>query len=313
MSKKYNPRPETADLLKHAYDISQSVPYEVTTRWVFYQLVQLYGFPKSAYGKLKGILSKARHSFYEGWAPDTLTDDSREIVELEGGFDTIADWVVAMGDQVPNFPAVRHQDCILQIWFEAAAMRSQFEYYVGDLRIDLVPFGGDPSIRHKWNVARRLQNFHKKYDKPIVILYFGDYDPKGLQIPESALKHIWHWTGELKGVSDTLKKLNDNMWSTADGKFRYIRVGINKSHVGSMDIPENPEKPGTYQWEALKDEMAGKFILDAIKPFWSKAKVDETELHEQRHARPWKRYVREHRRAILKSIEESVKAQEAEE
>jgi hypothetical protein len=183
-------------------------------------------------------------------------------------------------------------------------MRSQFEYYLGDLRIDLVPFGGDPSIRHKWNVARRLQSFHKRYDKPIVILYFGDYDPKGLQIPESALKHIWQWTGELKGVSDTLKKLNDNMWSTADGKFRYIRVGINKSHVGSMDIPENPEKPGTYQWEALSDDMAQKLILDAVGPYWSKEKVAKTEAEENADGDVWKRYIRKHLRRILKETEQ---------
>lgn len=309
----YKPRSETAELLKHAYEISQSVPYEVTTRWLFYQLVQLYGFPKDAYGRFKSMISKARHAFYGEWSPDTLTDDSREIVELEGGFSTIAKWVDAMSRQVPNFPAVENQEYIVQIWFEAAAMRSQFEYYVGDHRIDLVPFGGDPSIRHKWNVARRLQDFYKEFKKPIVILYFGDYDPKGLVIPESALRHIWRWTGELKGISNTLKRVSDVEWGTSDGKFRYFRVGINKSHIGVMDIPENPEKPGTYQWEALKDEMAGKFILDAIKPFWSKSKVEETEAREKRHAKPWERYILGHRAEILEAIETAVNSKDEEE
>ncbi len=311
MPKNYNPRPETKELLAQAYKTSQSVPYDVTTRWLFYQVVQTYGFPKDAYGRFKSMISKARHCFYEDWAPDTLTDDGREIVELEGGFDNIADWVDAMSRQVPNFPAVVDQECIMQIWFEAAAMRSQFEYYLGDHRIDLVPFGGDPSIRHKWNVAQRINEFYRKYKKPILILYFGDFDPKGLQIPESALKHIWRWTGELKGISTKLQQVGESEWRTPDGMFRYIRVGINKSHIGVMDIPENPEKPGTYQWEALNDDMAGKFILDAVKPFWSKSQVAVTELREARHARPWKEYIRLHRDDILNVIKKYVKAAES--
>jgi hypothetical protein len=300
----YNPREKTATLLRQALEIVQSVPYEVTTRWTFYRMSQIHGYPnkKKAYAHFKAMTSKARHSFWEGWAPDTLADDSRGIVEMEDGFDNVGDWLRAVGEQKPQYPAVEDQKCIFELWFEAAAMRRQFEYYTSEYRIDLVPFGGDPSLKHKWNAARRVADLYNKYKLPIVILYFGDFDPHGLQIPESALKHIWKWTGELDGIDTKLTKINNNEWKTSDGKFRYIRVGINAEHIGHMNIAENPEKLGTYQWEALNDEQAGEFILDAIKPFWSKELLKITEEKENRVGKKWNAYMKKNYKKILKEM-----------
>ena len=45
-------------------------------------------------------------------------------------------------------------------------------------------------------------------------------------------------------------------------------------------IPENPEKPGEYQWEALDDDAARKIILSALDEYIdldSIRKVEELE------------------------------------
>jgi len=83
---------------------------------------------------------------------------------------------------------IENQDYYVQCWFEAEAMRGQFEYFTKDYRVSLVPFRGDCSVSIKWELAKNLENIYVKYEKPIKILYFGDCDKKGYQILKAALK-----------------------------------------------------------------------------------------------------------------------------
>jgi len=134
----------------------------------------------------------------------------------------------------------------VELWFEANAMRGQFEHYTE--HIMLRPFGGDPSIPFKWNIAAHLTRMAERFSKPIVILYFGDLDPKGMIIPESAVRDI-------------------REWCTDD--FEFIRCGLNPGHETEFSLIENPERPGTYQWEALDDGSAHELIERSCAPFVS--------------------------------------------
>lgn len=287
----YAPRPDAADLLKKALELIESVPYSVTSRWAFYQMVQSFGLSKGSYSRFLGLTSKARKRFWGGWSPKTLADDTRAIVELEDGIGTLGDWLRAVRDLEPGFPVVAGQRVILQVWFEAAAMAGQFQHYLGGLRVDLVPFQGDPSIRHKWEIAQRLRALYEKYRKPIVILYFGDYDPKGLTIPQSALADIWPWIGHLDGISDQLLCDGRHNWKTKDDRFRFIRCGLNADQLDTLDIPENPERPGTYQWEALADHQARDLILGAVRPWWSEKEIADVRRREMMVGEAWKEWL----------------------
>lgn len=85
-------------------------------------------------------------------------------------------------------------------------------------------------------------------------------------------------------------------------KFKYIRIGLNEDQIGSLDIPENPEKPGTYQWEALNDEQAGQMILKAIEPYWSKDGIDIIEEKENIVGKKWTAYVNKNRKTIARKL-----------
>lgn len=103
----------------------------------------------------------------------------------------------------------------------------------------LVPFGGDFTIHPKWETARRLSAMAEKYGTAIQVSYFGDRDDKGEQILDSALKDIKVW---------------------CDVDFEIERVGLTLDQARSMGVPENFEKPGDYQWEALTDAQAASLI-----------------------------------------------------
>ena len=267
----YKPRQESKTILNRAWYWVQSVAYSVTARWVFYRLLQDGTYSeKAGYKHLLGLLSKARKEFYEDWAPWTLADDTRSPVLMERkgcyglkmrgqGFKSEKDWLKTIDEEL-NCPLDRWeaQPVYNEIWFEAAAMQGQFLYYANE-NIPLLAFHGDISIPEKWRTALRLARFIL-LRKPIQIFYYGDLDPKGLIIPDSAWTDISQWAFWLAQAEDS--KLDINDWVPFRWK-SFIRVGINQEHVAKLNIPENPERPGTYQWEALSDEQAQQLIKKA--------------------------------------------------
>ncbi len=269
----YNPRPEQAAILDRAYDLVQSVPYQVTARWLFYGLLQESFFKdKDAYkGKFLPLLSKARKRSYKGWTPATLADDTRQAVIRGGGWLSEEEFLGAVGRAVCTLDKWQAQDRYVELWFEAKAMRGQFEHYTH--HITMRPFGGDASIPYKSIIARELADASERYRKPIVILYFGDMDKKGFQIPISAVKDIRQWSGV---------------------DFEFIRCGLNPGDEITFDIPANPDKLGTFQWEALTDKAARELITGWTDQFVSQGHFSEDEAREQEITRRFQARYSEH-------------------
>ena len=228
-------------------------------QWLFYRLLQESFFQdKDAYkAKFLPLLSKARKSFYKEWTPETLSDDTRIAVIRGAGWTSESSFLKDVGQATCILDKWQDQDCYLEIWFEAKAMKGQFEHYTE--HVTLRPFGGDCSISFKWQIAVELEEKHDQYQTPVVILYFGDLDPKGLQIPESAVRDIRQWT---------------------DVDFEFIRCGLNPGDELIYHIPQNPDKPGTYQWEALSDSAAKELIESWVGKFISLGSFDSTESRE---------------------------------
>lgn len=265
----YEPRPESQRILSRAWYWIQSVEYSVTARWVFYRLLQdsIYS-EKGGYKHLLGLLSKARKQFYEGWRPWTLADDSRApvLMEREGhytihlrgsGFESEREWLDTLKTEL-NCPLDRweSQPTYAEAWFEAAAMQGQFLYYANP-NLPLLAFHGDVSIPEKWRAAQRIAEAWEKYHHPVKIFYFGDYDPKGLIIPESAWRDIELWAYSIVAQKgrEAATEFHENL--------TFTRIGINEEQIEELGIPENPDRPGTYQWEALNDDQAEELIASA--------------------------------------------------
>ena len=257
----YRPHEKQRVILNKAMDFVKSVPYKVTARWLFYRLLQegIYSGKGDYKGKYLPLISMARKAFHNGWHPDILADDTRQAVIRGNGFDSEDEWLEAIGEQLEcNLDKWTDQPYYVESWFEAHAMRGQFEHYSN--HVTLMPFGGDPSIPYKWAAAKRLEERARRYRKPIVILYFGDLDPKGLTIPESAIADIREWCGV---------------------DFEFIRCALNPGDEAIYNIPENPDRPGQFQWEALGDEAAGELITENVEKFISPGYFSEIEKQER--------------------------------
>jgi hypothetical protein len=246
---------ENQHILDYAMAKIKSVPYVVTARWTFYQLVQAGLVRKEKAGNFEYLVNRARKSFYGEWYPGLLEDSVRET-HFNG-----ERWVGFSYEE----DSIREQGNYVQLWFEAEAMYGQFEHYTKDYRVSLVPFRGDCSIPIKWELAKKIEAMSEKYHKPIKTLYFGDYDKKGLLIFDSAVKDIKQWATRVRVP-----------WSIE-------RVGLTMEQAQELDIPDNPNKPGSYQWEALNDAQAGKLITDAVSKYLTRPSTEFLKREAERH------------------------------
>lgn len=123
-------------------------------------------------------------------------------------------------------------------------MRDQFEYYTE--HITLRPMGGQPSIPYKWDIAKFLETAYAGYRKPIVILYFGDLDNAGGTISETVEGDVRKW---------------------CKYEFEFVHCGLTAEQVTLYNVPENIEKPGEYQWEALTDDAAREIITSNVNRY----------------------------------------------
>lgn len=249
MSEDYTPHGKTRSILDRAYELVQSVPYAVSARWLFYRLLQegCYSGKQDYKNKFLPTISAARHAFYKGWRPDTLADDTREAVERGTGSQDVTAWL----ESVASYATCRldkwiGQKYYVELWYEARAMTQQFRHYTE--YITLRPMGGQPSIDYKWKTAKALEDAYALYDRPVVVLYFGDLDEAGETISEVVERDVRKW---------------------CDVDFDFIRCGLTPGQVVRYDVPENFEHPGAYQWEALSDEGAREIITNGTAPFLS--------------------------------------------
>lgn len=262
----YNPSREVAEVLDRAYGHITSAPYQVTARWVFYRLLQDGTLAeKSDYKRLLSYLSKARKQFYRRWTPATLADDTRAASVRGVGFESGQEWLGEVMEQTTcNLDRWSEQDRYVEVWFEASAMQAQFDFYTNE-NVPLLAFHGDVSIPEKWKATRRLVDRWMELEVPIVVLYYGDLDPKGLTIPESAHRDVINFAARYmwqKMGRDADRDALTEQFNRFLGDFTFTRVGLNDDQIALYGVPENPERPGTYQWEGLDDDAAQELIRE---------------------------------------------------
>lgn len=261
----WQPRQRQQQILERGWHWKESVPYEVSARWIFYKLYDLDHLfsglhKKKAYHNLfLPLFSKARKQFYDNWRPNSLTDDSRTEVLVGFGYFDEKEWLeVGIGERECIIDKWQYAENYVEIFLEAFAMKGQFEYFAPN--ISLVPFKGDASIEYKWRIAKRLEEMAERYNKPIRILYFGDADKKGGEIPQNALRDIGAWCS----VS-----------------FDFIPCGLTLEQAKGFGLGESIDQPGSYQWESLSHEQAGQLITPYVESVISQGKISEIKEREQ--------------------------------
>lgn len=220
----------------------------LTLRGLHYQLVSI-GMTNSLrhYKRVVNAMIDAR---WEGLVDfDTFSDLDRSMVgetrwkttdlqaSIEEAKGSINDW---MEYYFKN--RWENQEYYPEIFIEKKALQGVFQPICSRNRIALGACKGYPSLTFLHQAAQRFIEAESDGKKPI-ILYFGDYDPSGEDIPRA---------------------IKENLWNLGCTNVEVRRVALMESQVLAWNLPPAPVKDGdsrSAKWNGL-----GQVELDAVEP-----------------------------------------------
>lgn len=110
-----------------------------------------------------------------------------------------------------------------EVWAESRSIASVLLADCNDLAVDLYPCGGFSSLSFVHAAAELHNNLGD--DRPLVVLYIGDYDPAGVLIDQSLER-----------------ELREHLNATINLEFK--RIAINVDQVAEYDLPTKARKEG---------------------------------------------------------------------
>lgn len=239
----------------------------LTVRQMYYQFVRRYPdeYPSAVetYNRIKDILSEAR---YRGTFPiDMIEDRGREV--RPGSFllnntnvDVALDRCVQELETWPGYLQTSrwfNQPRHVSVWVEKDALSGVFEAPCDDLEVSWFACKGYPSVSALWEyltALRRANSIHDYGFKEAVILYFGDHDPDGLEIPEAAARGL-----------DTLKQTYGVL---SQVPIRFERVALSLEQIEEHNAPPFPAKETSSRFKKYREKtgLQDAWELDALEP-----------------------------------------------
>jgi hypothetical protein len=146
-----------------------------------------------------------------------------------------------------------HAEDYCEVWCESRSIAGVIQDDCRDLAVSLYPCGGFASISFVHEAAGEINN--RDDDRPVTILYIGDFDPAGVLI-DVALER------ELREHLDPNIELN------------FVRLGITPQQITAYDLPTKarkkterraPEIEHTVEAEAMPAAILRALLRDAIE------------------------------------------------
>jgi len=169
-----------------------------------------------------------------GWTDSKVTNVDDKIDQAK---DQLKAWMTIYSknrwENQPYYP---------EIFIEKKALQGVFQTPCRSADVALGACKGYPSLTFLYDASKRFLSAMSE-GKKCVIIYFGDYDPSGEDIPRS---------------------IEENMLEFGCEGILVHRVALNKEQVLEWDLPYAPVKEGdsrSAKWEGL-----GQVELDAVEP-----------------------------------------------
>lgn len=222
---------------------------EATIRQIYYRMVsppyQYMENTRSMYSSFDIMLTRAREEGDIDWR--RIVDNTRTIMEPEYTYSSIDTFMDNLKYNLNDWwtrysiDLWEKQDNHLIIFVEKDALARIVSEIALPYQVSVVPGRGYNSLTQLMNLAEGFGDI----DKPIIVLYFGDFDPSGLDIDRSAYDRLTKYCGR------------------AD--LEVIRIALTEDDI--QNLPPNPTK--------ATDSRAGAYIvkygdrcweLDALPP-----------------------------------------------
>ena len=212
-------------IIENAQEILSGYSGGITIRQLHYRLVAI-GMTNDTnhYKRVVGAMTKARwdatinmDAFIdrERTMFGETEDETKDLqTEIDHGKEQINAWMNAY-----NLNRWSNQENYIEVGIEKKALQGVFEAPCELADVGLAPFKGYSSITFLHEAVDRFAYAIANGKTPI-ILYFGDYDPSGLDIPRS--------------VRDNLRRMGVDV--------EVKRIALNPDQIQDMGLPGVPAK-----------------------------------------------------------------------
>ena len=267
--------------------------YTLTLRQLYYQLVAQGLIPNSdqSYKRVGDTLGSARLA--GNFDMDLIVDRGRsaEVSKHKEVKLDVKDALIEAGQYLRAVPSWTvcvdrwfGQPTHVSVWVEKDALSGVFERPCDDLGVGFFACKGYPSHSALWQWLRGLQEARQASQLMVeddegctewpeeiteaVVLYFGDHDPDGWQIPRSALETL---------------RIFASVQELSVPPIRFVRCALNMDQIKQYNPPPFPAKMTSsrfvgYQkehqtddaWEldALSPAVLDRMIRDSVDEYW---------------------------------------------
>ncbi len=247
-SGKWQPQEKTGELIRQVQQILDSYSVALTIRQVFYQLVVKQIIPNNlnSYKNLDAVLSKARKNGYLDF--DAFTDRKRRPIK-DGSWSNLNDFISTVKRSYSK-DKWDNQENYVEVWLEKDALAGIFEPITQKYDVNLLLGYGYQSLSSLNDAVSRFP------DKDIYILYFGDFDPTGLDIPRSA---------------------EENLVKCFGNSPIFKRISLTKKDIDKFELPPAPAKTTDSRTYAFVKEHGNIAVeLDALPPNVLEKKIEKS-------------------------------------
>lgn len=261
----------------------------LTIRSLHYQLVGR-GMTNTFqhYKRVVGAMIEARRAGIIDY--DQFSDHDRDVIgktdyaetdlddKIEQGKDNVKAW---MNHYYRN--RWENQPMVAEVWVEKKALQGIFQRPCMLGGVALAPCKGYPSLTFLRDAAERFRGMVQAGKTPI-ILYFGDYDPSGEDIPRS---------------------IEDNLRKDFGVPVEVRRFALMEEQVLDWGLPPAPAKVGdsrTAVWtgigqvelDAVEPKKLQEMVTDAIESVFDRDLYSDLKMQEKDERKQYKSELRDY-------------------
>lgn len=259
-------------IISNSIEIMKEYPEGMTVRQLHYRLVAL-GMTNDIqhYKKVCVAMKKARWD--DTISMNSFVDRERtmygetlsSVKDIDTEIETAQRQVKAWMNNYHLNPW-SNQDEYIEVWIEKKALQGVFEPRCDANHVGLGACKGYPSLTFLNEAARRLDD---NEEKKCTIVYFGDYDPSGEDIPRALGENL-----DRMGVDVTVERIALHPEQIKQLKLAGVPPKIKDTRTQAWD------GTAAVELDAVEPNLLRQMCEDAILKHWSWDKHQELEAQE---------------------------------
>lgn len=274
--------------------IVKSYGGNITLRALHYRLVAAHGMTNTIrhYRRVVDAMTSARWKGIVAF--DDFLDHDRETLGRTAFEETNVDEQIDEGKSTIEFwmnhyrkNRWENQPTYIEVFIEKKALQGVFDLPCSRARVALNPCKGYPSLTYLHDACVRLQRAHDD-GKSVVILYYGDHDPSGDDIPRS---------------------ISDNLIRMGFTDFELKRMLLTREQVIEWNLPPAPTKMtdsraeswdgvGQVELDAIEPTELGNMVSDHIESEFDRTLYDELQTQESEEREEYRAQLKEFVRSL---------------